>query len=252
MKILTCCLTHVDRGASNGHARPPISPCIRKYPKAVLAGLLLAVAASCDRDSHDVASERQPNIAEVRHKAEGGDATAQKDLGAIYAKGLGVEQDYREAAKWYQLAAAQGNPAAQTALGELCEVGQGVPRNEAEGAKWYRKAAEQGYAPAQYNLAVLLTVGRGVPMNVSEALKWYRAAADQGDPLAQYNLGMRHFEGKGVPRDPIMAYVWLSRAAANKLSDATAALEQLRPTMTQEQITEGKRRAVEPLPAKTP
>lgn len=41
--------------------------------------------------------------------AEQGYVSAQYNLGYMYDKGYGVEQDYREAEKWYRLAAEQGD-----------------------------------------------------------------------------------------------------------------------------------------------
>ena len=40
--------------------------------------------------------------------AEQGDAQAQFTLGAMYYNGRGVPQDYKQAVKWYRLAAEQG------------------------------------------------------------------------------------------------------------------------------------------------
>ena len=52
-------------------------------------------------------------IDEYKKKAEQGDAEAQCSLGDCYRLGLGVEQDYSAAFKWYQLSAEQGNSIAQ-------------------------------------------------------------------------------------------------------------------------------------------
>ncbi len=184
-----------------------------------------------------------PNVESIRAKAESGDADAQYNLGKLYAKGLGVKEDYKQAAKWYQAASDQSHAGALVALGELYEAGQGVPNDDAEAAKCYRRAADQGNAVGQYSLAVLYVMGRGVPQDNAEALKWYRLAADQGDTLAQYNLGMRHYRGVGVKRDPVEAYQWLSLAAAKGMRDAIQDLGDLKRTMTSEQIAEGQRRA---------
>lgn len=183
-----------------------------------------------------------PNLEEARAQAERGDAAAQKTLGTIYAKGQGVKQSYAEAAKWYRLAADQGYAEAQVALAELCEAGQGVPFDASEAVKWYRQAAEQGNVTAQYCLAVLYLTGKGVAQSKPEAVKWYRKAAEQGEPLAQYNLGMRHKEGDGVPVDLPEAYKWLSLAAAQKIADAAPPLDDLKRTMSREQLAEGRRR----------
>ena len=44
-------------------------------------------------------------FAETKAKAEAGDAIAQYNLGVMYEKGQGVEQDFKEAVKWWQKAA---------------------------------------------------------------------------------------------------------------------------------------------------
>jgi uncharacterized protein len=173
-------------------------------------------------------------IQAITTKAENGDAEAQRTLGQAYAKGEAVQQDYKQAAKWYEKAANQSNTLAQVALGELCEAGQGVPRDEAQASNWYRRAAEQGYANAQYNLAALYAVGKGVPLNNAEALKWYLQAANQGDPLAQYNVGMRYFEGHGVKPDQVAAYKWLSLSADQHIPDAARALATLKDRISSE------------------
>jgi uncharacterized protein len=56
----------------------------------------------------------------------------------MYAQGLGVEQDYAEAVKWYRKAADQGVTAAQSNLGLMYAQGLGVAQDYAEAVKWYR------------------------------------------------------------------------------------------------------------------
>jgi TPR repeat protein len=183
------------------------------------------------------------DLGAIRTKAEHGDVDEQEKLGRIYARGDVVNQDYKEAAKWYRQAADREHAGAQAALGELYEAGQGVPKDYAEAAKWYRRAAEQGDIKGQYSLAVLYVMGNGVPRDSNEAMKWYRQAADQGDELAQYNLGMRYYEGSGVKADPVEAYQWLSLAAAQGVRDAVQARDALTAKVTREQLAEGRRRA---------
>lgn len=214
---------------------------------ALVVGVLLALAL-IERPAPDSLPEAPPppatviDVAAVRPAAESGDAEAQRQLGLACARGLGVPQNYAEAAQWYRRAAEQGNAAAQAALGELYEAGQGVPYDEAEAAKWYRRAAEQGHPGGQYSLAVLYVLGRGVPRDLAEALRWYRRAADQGDAQAQYHLGTRYRDGDGLPLDWVEAHKWLSLAAAQGLPDAVRARDELQRRMTREQIAESRRR----------
>ena len=93
---------------------------------------------------------------------------------------VGPEIDAAEAATWYRLAAEQGHATAQNNLGGMYADGRGVPQDDAEAVRWYRQAAEQREAEAQYNLGLMYDNGRGVPENDAEAVKWYRLSARQG------------------------------------------------------------------------
>ena len=83
----------------------------------------------------------------------------------MYYIGEGVPQDYAEAVKWYRLAADQGEASAQSDLGFMYAYGTGVPQDYAEAVKWYRLAAAQGEADAQYNLGLMYCKGQGVPQD---------------------------------------------------------------------------------------
>ncbi len=52
-------------------------------------------------------SAQQETVAEVRAKAEQGDASAQGNLGFMYANGRGVPQDDVTARMWFNLAASR-------------------------------------------------------------------------------------------------------------------------------------------------
>ena len=84
--------------------------------------------------------------------AERGDAGAQFNLGVRYDQGLGVLQDFKEAAKWYRLSAEQGDAIAQCNLGGMYNEGKGVPQDYKEAVKWWKLAAEQQDEQAQFIL----------------------------------------------------------------------------------------------------
>src|SRR6478609_2279077 len=71
-----------------------------------------------------------------------GDPNAQYNLGRLYLDGSGVEQDARQAARWFNLAAEKGHHPAQAVLGHLLMTGQGVPRQRARGLMWLTLARE--------------------------------------------------------------------------------------------------------------
>ncbi len=84
--------------------------------------------------------------------ADGGDASAQYNLGLLYHHGLGVERQLGEAAKWYARATENGDADAQKSIGYLyvkCFWGK---KDYAKAATWYLKAAEQGHAYARKSL----------------------------------------------------------------------------------------------------
>ena len=152
-------------------------------------------------------------------------ATAQYNLGELYAKGNWVNQDYEKAAKWYRKAAEQGYAKAQFNLGILYDNGDGVEQDYAEAVKWYRKAAEQGDAKAQCNLGFCYGKGDGVEQDYTEAVKWFRKATEQGESLAQYNLGVCYEYGDGVSQDYDEAVKWYRKAAEQGHAEAIKKLQ---------------------------
>ena len=167
-------------------------------------------------------------IADLRARAEQGNAEAQLALGGMYFAGQGVAEDPTEGVRWWRLAAEQGHLPAQTGLGGRYFNGRGVAQDEAEAVRWYRLAAEQGDAEVlawmhltaeqgqpdvQVALAGMYSFGRGVPLDADEALRWYRQAAELGHVEAQLTLGRRYDTGRGVARDTNEAVRWYRRAA---------------------------------------
>lgn len=174
-------------------------------------------------------------------KANAGDVTAQYRLGEIYDNGVGVPQDYKEAAKWYRIAAEKGHAKAQYRLAEMHHLGKGVLKGGSY--KWFRMAAEQGYAIAQSRLGAMYYFGGDISQaNYKEAAKWYRMAAEQGNTEAQYYLGVMYYDGKGVVVDYLEAYKWILLAEMNgKNVDRLKSI--LQNQMTTAQITEAQRLA---------
>lgn len=147
----------------------------------------------------------------------------------FFKKGLAYykSESYREAAKWFFMAAEAGHAEAQCFLGVCYDYGQGVAENDGEAVKWYRKAAEQGLVHAQVILGDCYYGGEGVSKNYEEAVKWYRKAAEQGHPGAQYNLGNCYYKGEGVAENEEEAIKWYRKAAEQGDEDAKSQLTEL-------------------------
>ena len=184
-----------------------------------------------------------PDVAEIRARANKGDAQAQIYLGVMYEKGQSVPRNYQEALKWYRNAAAQGYAMAQYNMGVMYMYGKGVPQDDVQAVAWYRKAAEQGYAPGQYNLGAMYMNGRGVPQSDTEAVAWYRKAAAQGNAPGQTNLGWMYQDGRGVPRDAVKAHMWGSLAVLNGEFKAGALCDEAAKQMTPSQLSQAQRLA---------
>jgi hypothetical protein len=159
-----------------------------------------------------------------RGRAEQGDAEAQRNLGNLYYKGIGVQQNRAEALRWYGKAAERGDASAEYKIGYMYDSGQGVSKNYAEAFRWYSKAAAQGDAKAQCGLGSMYYDGRGVPKNAAEAVRWYVQAADHGLAKAQYDLGYMYYHGEGVQVDRAQARIWYQKSADQGYENAQLAL----------------------------
>jgi len=155
-----------------------------------------------------------------RLAADQGNVYAQNNLGFMFYNGKGVAQDYTEAARLYRLAAEQGNAYAQNNLGFMFYIGKGVTQDDAEAARLYRLAAEQGNVYAQTYLGSMFYNGKGVAQDYTEAARLYRLAAEQGYADAQFNLGIMFASGQGVAQDYIEAARLYRLAAEQGNADA--------------------------------
>ena len=152
-------------------------------------------------------------FAKVKGLAALGNADAQAILGAMYAHGQGVTQDYKQAVTWYAKAAGQGVAYAQYSLGLMYAHGQGVTQDYNQAVYWLGKAAVQGEANAQFALGLMYANGQGVTQDYKQAVTWYAKAAAQGDASAQAILGSMYARGQGVTQDYKQAVNWYAKAA---------------------------------------
>jgi TPR repeat protein len=151
------------------------------------AQLHLAYALRADEAMHDPG--RDPNALPIPRKtvrrstaphlvrsvnffrmaADKEHAAAQFELGQMYAQGLGVAQQFEEAAYWYLLAAKQGHSQAQFHLGFLHSHGQGVDQDYAKAYQWYCISERCGYALASKNVAF---IGKKLSPGEKEMAQW--------------------------------------------------------------------------------
>jgi TPR repeat protein len=163
------------------------------------------------------------DAAGLRLMAERGNPVAANNLGAMYANGSKVPQDFAEAKKWFLFASEHGNPAGEYNLAFAYQHGQGTAIDMVEAVKWYHLAADHNNALAKLELGFLYHIGRGVPHDDTEAARLTRSAALQGLPMAQSYLGALYLDGAGVPEDDSLAYEWAS-IGSSKMTGTLAAV----------------------------
>lgn len=116
---------------------------------------------------------------------------------AAVAAADGVFPDKKRQESFWQIytSALRADKVAEYQVGVMYERGIGVEQNQTQAAVWYEKAAWQGYMDAQYNLALMYASGRGVDKNLDRAMIWLAKAAKQGDKEAR-KLLLEIIDGK--------------------------------------------------------
>ncbi len=210
------------------------------FIRVVVAVSLLAAGVG------PAAAQERISVEDLRTRSDTGDKSAMRQLAELYYLGRGgVQQDFVEAARWYERLASQGDARAQASLGLMYARGYGVPKDLAAARRWWSFAAAQNDPGAQYNLGVLYATGEGVPQDYRQAAHWLDRAARRGHVQAQQNIGMLYLEGKGVERDPLRAYFWIKVAALQGDEVAQTALTTVGSRMSADQIQQAEREAGE-------
>ncbi len=78
-----------------------------------------------------------------------------------------------------------------------------------------------------------------------QAVKLFRKAAEQGYANSQAMLGLAYEAGRGVEKDNIRAYAWYSIAAARRDWEIPKRREELKSTMSSEQLAKATNLAEE-------
>lgn len=149
-----------------------------------------------------------------------GDASAQYNLGLIFAEGRGVIRNPGAAISWWQLAAQSGHHQAQHNLALAYISGETIIPGVAEKPRideaiiLLRKAAQGGLASSRYALGTLLLVRADNDTQKREAVDLLASAADQGQVEAQFFLGNYFFDGNGVQIDRREALALFLKSAA--------------------------------------
>jgi hypothetical protein len=132
--------------------RSAFSSALRTVPKAKLLCAALIGAVTQRKTVYPSQQLCQPKRGMPTHRCQ---------LGWMYAKDLGMPQDFVQAIPLVSQAADQGNAYAQANLGIAYLNGEGVERDLAQATKWLRKAADEGSPIAQKALGGCLRLVKG-------------------------------------------------------------------------------------------
>ena len=162
------------------------------------------------KDGYAKALQKDDSVAWLDKAVEQGNAEAALRLGEMALKGDKIPQNYKRAAKLFQMAADADIPQGLAAMGSLYAAGKGVEKNEEKAVFYLQKAAEQGYVEAQRELAALYVRDK---LNLPEAYAWQVISLSAMFPNA------------------------------SNLADVSPDLERLLRAMTPEQIKQGQQSA---------
>ncbi len=199
--------------------------------KPLICVLYVAVALLCeakveDADARSLATE----LAEIREKAEAGDAAAQNRLGVLLFEGTRVPADIEAALGYFRRAAQSGNSDAMFNLGEMythVSVVSGphralIPSDNMRAAReWWEKAATLEHPHAKERLGFYHELGLGgLERNPVEAARLYEESASGGSAEAASTLGrLFDFGGNGFPCDPTRSIGYYILAFDGKLGE---------------------------------
>ena len=184
------------------------------------------VSAQSDGGSK-TAGDRQQAGAEYLDwikQANKGNAEKGYLAGFAFYRGIGgAERDYKEAFKWFKMAAKGGSSAAASNIGDMYSLGHFVAKDEQKAFQWYLQAAKSGSSEGMEKLADIYADGEIFEKNYFEAAKWYKKAAEISHiPSPSLKLArVYYFGGDHFKKDEKKALKWFINAF--EMGDADAA-----------------------------
>lgn len=164
-------------------------------------------------------------------QANEGNLEDQMNLAYMYLYGTnGVKQDFKEAFKYYELAAKQKDPIALNNLGSLYFNGIGTERDIKKALVLFESASALGNDNASLNLAfIYLTGGTKNEERNTKAMELFQKAADEGNKIAQFMVGYAYYKGFVLPQDYQKAFQSVRAAAIDdaKIDEAQMILSDM-------------------------
>ncbi len=113
-------------------------------------------------------------------QANNGDTQAMFEVGRMYERGRGIDEDVDAAIAWYQKASIGGSNLAHARLGMIYFSGQGARQDYKKAQTHLSVAAKHNIPAAQYYLGIMYEKGYAVKQDYSAALALYKKSAAGG------------------------------------------------------------------------
>ena len=122
-------------------------------------------------------------INETLKSAQNGDHKAQCEMGMAYETGSdGIQQNFHTAMEWYRKAVEGGDMGAPQYLGAMYATGEGVDKDYKEAIRLYEIAAKRYNIESQFILSNLYYEGKVVQKDTVKAYAWVSLAInDEGE-----------------------------------------------------------------------
>ncbi len=119
-------------------------------------------------------------------------------------------------------------PEAQFNVGVMFERGIGTNQNFQEAVFWYKKASENGNKHSLNNLGNMYVNGLGVPKDINVAKSLFYAASDCGSGLADFNLAVLYGQCEIGQASAVRSLTLFFMASLKGVKEATFVLKRLK------------------------
>ena len=146
--------------------------------------------------------------------AEAGNAQAMNAIGILKQRGWGTEMDETGSIQWFEQAALAGYPKAFFNLFQVYAKALGVEQNFENAVSYLETLQNTAHKSiASMWLGYYYYKGFGVEQNYQIAIDYFQQSAEYNNPDAFYFLGLCYRNGYGVSQDGELALYYLNLAA---------------------------------------
>jgi TPR repeat protein len=220
---------------------------LRHYRKAAgkkLPEALYRLGAYYDESLGGLGKDEAKALDYYRQGAELGHPTCMFNLSVMLETKQGTASPGAEAITWLLSAAGAGMAEAEYQAGVRYQAGRGVLQDFVAAAAWFDRAARSGHALAQLHLGEMYETGQGLVSDLSAARRLFELSANGGNTGGMVKFAVFLANGTAGDRDLPQAYAFAESAAAAAPENGMVkkVLEDLKKSMTAEQLAEGRKR----------